>query len=183
MRIGILADIHEAIEPLHRALDKFQSLDVDCIVNLGDACDTFSTLGRANEVVALLRGAGAVGVWGNHDFGLSYEVPEVLRKDTSSDVLDFMATMRPSLIIDDCRFTHVEPWLNPHKAEDLWCYDGLPNAPEKVGRSFSAVPEQRLFIGHFHTWLIMTPSRQVRWGGDRTIALSESALTPLSCGA
>lgn len=69
MRIGILADIHEAIELLQRALAKFRHCGVDLVFSLGDACDTFSPVGRAGEVVALLREAGAVGVWSNHDVG------------------------------------------------------------------------------------------------------------------
>jgi len=72
MRIGILADIHEAIESLERALAEFRRRQVDLVLSLGDACDLFSPVGRASEVVALLKGASAVGVWGNHDVGLCF---------------------------------------------------------------------------------------------------------------
>ncbi len=107
MRIGIVADIHEAIEALHGALAEFRSRQVDLVVSLGDACDTFSPVGRASEVVALLRGAGAVGVWGNHDVGLCVEVPERLRRVAGPEVLNYMAGMQPQLVVANCRFSHV----------------------------------------------------------------------------
>ena len=85
---------------------------MDLVVNLGDACDTFSPAGRAAETVALLREARAVGVWGNHDFGLCRDVSEKLRQSAGSGVLEYMAAMRPQLVVEDCRFSHVEPWLD-----------------------------------------------------------------------
>ncbi len=172
VRIGIVADIHEAVEPLQRALAEFRRRGVDQVVSLGDACDTFGRLGRTSEVVALLREVHAVGVWGNHDFGLSCEVPERLRQQTAPDVLEYMATMQPHLVVDGCRFSHVEPWLDARKLEDLWYFDGPPDTPDKVDRSFAAVPEHRLFIGHFHRWLVMTQAGQIKWDGERSLALT-----------
>jgi hypothetical protein len=172
MRIGIVADVHEAIEPLERALLEFRRRGVDQVVSLGDACDTFSRMGRAAEVVALLREVRAVGVWGNHDFGLSYMVPEKLRQQTAPDVLEYMGTMQPHLVVDGCRFSHVEPWLDARKVENLWFYDGPPDTPEKVSRSFGAVPERCLFVGHFHRWLVMTPDGRVAWDGESALALT-----------
>jgi hypothetical protein len=173
VRIGIVADIHEAIEPLQRALLEFRSRGVDQVVSLGDACDTFSPVGRAGEVVALLRGVHAIGVWGNHDFGLCYEVPEKLRQQTDAAALEYMGTIQPHLVIDGCRFSHVEPWLDAHTVENLWYYDGPPDTPEKAGRSFTAVPERRLFMGHFHRWLVMTPEGRVEWNGEGPLTLSQ----------
>src|SRR5437016_4321946 len=106
MRIGILADAHEATGPLERALAEFERRGVDTVVSLGDACDTFSPVGRAAEVVALLRRAGAVGVWGNHDVGLCYQVPDKLLQHAGPGVLEYMAGMRPQLVIEGCRFSH-----------------------------------------------------------------------------
>ena len=172
MLIGIVADIHEAVEPLRRALAEFRSRGVDQVVSLGDACDTFSRVGRAADVVALLRESCAVGVWGNHDVGLCHEVPEKLLLGSPPDVLEFMATMQPHLVVDGCRFSHVEPWLDARKVENLWYYDGLPDTPDKVGRSFTAVPERRLFIGHFHRWLAISPEGKVAWDGVRPLTLN-----------
>src|SRR5215472_3860887 len=107
MRIGIVAYIHEVIASLRRALDEFRCRGVDNVVNLGDACDTFTPVGRSADVVALSRGAGAVGVWGNHDVGLCNEVSDKVRHDTDPAVLAYMATMRPHLMLEGCRFSHV----------------------------------------------------------------------------
>src|SRR5215472_11659351 len=107
MQIGIVADIHEAIEPLRTALAEFHGRGVEVVVNLGDACDTFTPVGRSAEVVALLREAGAVGVWGNHDVGLCNQVSNKVRNDTDPAVLAYMATMRPHLMLEGCRFSHV----------------------------------------------------------------------------
>jgi hypothetical protein len=171
---------------------------------LGDACDLLG-LGRAAEVVGLLRECGAVGVWGNHDFGACYDVPAEVRRRSPADVLDYLATMQPQLVLDGCRFSHVEPWLNPHRIEDLWYYEGLPDTPEQAQRSFAAVAERVLFMGHLHRWLVMTPAERVSWSGERQLALdpqqryligvaavldgwcavydtAESLLTPIRCG-
>jgi len=67
MRLGILADIHEDIEGLTRALDQLRREAVDRVVVLGDLFDTGE---RVEATVDLLAEAGAVGVWGNHDLGL-----------------------------------------------------------------------------------------------------------------
>jgi hypothetical protein len=174
VRIGILADIHEAIEPLQLALAEFRGRGVDQVVSLGDACDTFSPVGRAGEVVALLRDAQAVGVWGNHDVGLCHEVPEKLRRQAEPAVLEYMAAMQPQLVLGGCRFSHVEPWLDARQVENLWYDEGPPDTLEKAGRSFSAVSERHLFVGHFHRWLVMTPAGQLDWDGEGPLTLSEA---------
>lgn len=175
MRIGILADIHEAIEPLQQALAEFRSRGVDQVVSLGDACDTFSGLGRAGEVVALLRGAGAVGVWGNHDFGLCHDISEKLRQLAAPEVLEYMGTMQPHLTLEGCRFSHVEPWLDAYKVENLWYFEGFPDTAEKAARSFDAVPERHLFIGHLHRWLVMTPGGPLDWKGETSLNLGKES--------
>jgi hypothetical protein len=171
MRIGILADIHEAVEPMRRALAEFRRLRVDLVVSLGDACDTFSPAGRAGEVVALLREAQAVGVWGNHDVGLCADVSDRLRRQAAPGVLQYMAGMEPHLVVAGCRFSHVEPWLDARKVEDLWYFDGPPDTPEKAARSFAAVPERHLFVGHFHRWLAVTPAGRLGWDGEGPLVL------------
>jgi hypothetical protein len=175
MRIGMVADIHETIGPLQRALIEFRRRGVDQVVSLGDACDTFGRMGRSAEVVALLRDVNAVGVWGNHDFGLCYEVPEELGQQTAPEVLEYMATMQPYLAIEGCRFSHVEPWLDAYRVENLWYFDGPPDSPDKAGRSFAAVPERCLFMGHFHRWLVMTPGGRVAWDGEGPLELSKQS--------
>lgn len=172
MRIGILADIHGDVESLTGALTEFRARGVDQVVSLGDACEMFGPDAGAREVVDLLRSAHAVGVWGNHDFGLCYEVEETVRQEAGSTVIEFMAGMRPHLVLEGCRFSHVEPWLDPTEVQDLWYWQGPPDTPELAARSFAAVPERFLFIGHFHAWLAMTPSERREWRGEGPLDLS-----------
>lgn len=171
VRIGIVADVHEAVDELRRALAEFRNRQVDLVVSLGDVCDSVSPAGRAAEVVALLKAAGAVGVWGNHDVGLCFDVPEQLRREASCDVLSYMSGMQPQLVIADCRFSHVEPWLDARRVDDLWHFDGPPDTPTKAARSFAAVPERHLFIGHFHRWLVMTPAGPLEWNCEVPVVL------------
>jgi hypothetical protein len=171
--IGIVADIHEEVELLERALDELRNRGAQCIVTLGDACDTFGAEGRAHDVVALLRQAGAVGVWGNHNVGLCTDVTDELRCLAKPGVLEYMATLKPQLVLEGCRFSHVEPWLDPHRVEDLWYFDGPPVTPEKVSRSFAAVPERHLFVGHFHRWLVTSETGGLQWDGSAPIHLHE----------
>ena len=77
-------------------------------------------------------------------------------------VLEYMSGMQPHLVVAGCRFSHVEPWLDGWKVEDLWHFEGPPDTPDKAARSFAAVPERHLFIGHFHKWLVMTPSGPIK---------------------
>jgi hypothetical protein len=76
-------------------------------------------------------------------------------------------TLQPHLEIGGCLFTHVEPWLDPHKVEDLWYFDGPPDSPEKLARRFAAVPHRVLFIGHMHRWLLGTPDGLWPWRGEK----------------
>jgi hypothetical protein len=84
-----------------------------------------------------------------------------------------MGSLQPRLEIDGCLFTHVEPWLDPHKIEDLWYFDGPPDTPEKLARSVAAVPNRVMFIGHMHRWLFGTPSGVKDWQGEGPVRLDD----------
>jgi hypothetical protein len=142
------------------------------VVVLGDTV-TWPDPEPVAEVARLLQAAGAIGVWGNHDFGLC--VSEAARQSPcwAPEVLQFMSTLQPRLEWGPCYFSHVEPWLDPYDVEQLWYYEGLPDTPEKASQSFAAVPHRFLFLGHFHRWLLMTPERQIPWQGERVICLGD----------
>src|SRR5262249_42161592 len=76
MKLGILADIHEATGNLRAALAALRERGAERFVVLGDV---FETGKDTVETVRLLQEAGAVGVWGNHDLGLSHEPTESVR--------------------------------------------------------------------------------------------------------
>ena len=165
MRIGIVTDIHDETALLAAALAALRAERVDAIVSLGDASDTHGRWQDLGGVAALLKEYGAIGVWGNHDFGLCRDVSDETRAKFPAAALDYMATMRPRLELGGCHFTHVEPWLNPEVIEDLWCFDGRPEDDERYPKSFAAIPHRAAFMGHFHRWLALTETGRVEWDG------------------
>ena len=139
------------------------------IVFLGDV---FELGHRLKETVDLLAEAGAIGVWGNHDFGLCGDNPRAEdRRAVRRACSGIHGRLQPRLEIEGCLFTHVEPWLDPEKIEDLWYFEGPPETPEQAARSFAAVPNRLIFIGHYHRWLLATPEGVQPWVGDRPIIL------------
>lgn len=174
MLIGIAADIHDSVDALKATLDRFRDAGVEQVVSLGDAFETFKPGDPGTEVGRLLKDADAIGVWGNHDVGLSHRIPREVERAAEPELLNFTKTLRPQLVVDNCRFSHVEPWLNATKIEDLWHFDGMPNQPEFARRSLEAVPEQFVFVGHFHCWAITSADRKIAWNEGERISLSPS---------
>jgi hypothetical protein len=169
MRLGLLADIHEEVGWLELALGRFRRERVDRVVVLGDVCCTGERLG---PTVELLRTANAVGVWGNHDFGLCQAPAPHVRQQYAGSVLNFMAGLLPRLEVGECLFTHVEPWLDPHDVMQLWYFEGLPDTPAKAARSFDAWPHRLLFFGHVHRWLAAGRDGLLDWDGSRPLSLA-----------
>ena len=174
MLLGIVTDIHDKVDNLVHALSKFRHAGVERVICLGDAFNTFRPGEAGAEVCRLLSSVDAIGVWGNHDAGVSLLPSEHIIKYSDSRVLTYAATLQGQLILGDAHFTHVEPWLNPKKLEDLWYSDGPPDTIEKAQRSFDAVPERYLFMGHFHRWLVMTPRQRVEWKAEGSLFLKAS---------
>jgi hypothetical protein len=170
MKLGLLADIHEQAKKLRKAIAVLQRYGAERFVVLGDI---FEMGKQMEETVGLLRQVQAVGVWGNHDIGLCFDPDEKACERYSAAVLSFMGSLRPRLEIGDCLFTHVEPWLDPHKVEDLWYFDGPPDSAEKLARSFAAAPHRLLFIGHMHRWSLGTPNGLLPWRGEAPVRLDE----------
>jgi hypothetical protein len=168
MLIGLLADIHEAIEPLREALARFQTHGVEKIVHLGDVCGMHY---RLAETCQILAEANVEGVWGNHDLGLCRNIDDEVRRSFSPDILTYMSRLQPHLVVEDCLISHVEPWLNPQDIFDLWYFGGLPDTPQKLAKSFAAVPQRVLFSGHVHRWFLGTPEGPCGWAGESPIRL------------
>lgn len=168
MKLGLITDIHEHVAFLRRALQLFRSREVEQIVVLGDVFE----MGRQiEETCCLLAAAKAIGVWGNHDFGLCYQPGADMRAKYPAMVLDYMTSLQPRLELEGCHFTHVEPWLNPEVITDLWYYEGPPDEHGKLARIFNAVPNRVMFVGHFHKWLLATPAEISPWLGDSPVRL------------
>lgn len=170
MKLGLITDIHEHVRNLRTALDCFEQERVDQVVVIGDL---FQMGEEIEETCRLLTAAKAVGVWGNHDYGLCYEPTGETRCRYGQSVLAYMTSLQPRLQVEDCHFTHVEPWLNPAELADLWYFDGIPESAEALARIF-ALPHRVMFVGHFHRWLLATPQSVCEWWGEQPVRLVKS---------
>jgi predicted phosphodiesterase len=170
MKLGLLTDIHEDLKHLQIALNRFEQQQVDQIVVLGDLVCMNEEL---EQTCRLLKQAGVIGVWGNHDLGLCHQPDEDVRGRYPPIVLDFMASLKPRLQIGDCHFSHVEPWLNPMDPLEINYYEGPPDEPHKLARIFNAVPARWMFAGHYHRWLLVTPERIESWSGIGRLRLHQ----------
>lgn len=169
MKLGLLTDIHEHVANLRVALDYFHEAQVDQIVLIGDL---FEQGRRMDETCRLLSEAGAIGVWGNHDFGLCVQPTDESRARYSADSLRFMASLNPRLQLEDCLFCHIEPWLDAQRLEDLWYFEGPPDQHGKLDRIFGATQQRIMFAGHYHQWLLARPDGIDQWQGEQSISLT-----------
>ena len=167
MRIGILADIHEDGCTLALALAQCRAGGVDRVVVLGDV---FDTGGRLAETAALLAGAGAIGVWGNHDLGLCHDPEPSVRARYAGPAADFMATLGPRLEVGGCLFVHGLPDWDPTDPAVYYLGDGPETAAGRAA-SFAAFAHPVCFVGHFHCWLAATPGGLLPWVGAEPLVL------------
>lgn len=172
MRLGLITDIHEHVAELECALAELDRRGVERIVCIGDVV---ATCDRLRETAAILAERKIAGVWGNHDFGLCSHPSALVstrRAKFAGPVLDYLATYQPFLEIEDCFFSHVEPWRDLNDAMGLWYCDGPPDTPEKAGRSFDACAKRMMFTGHLHRWLVASRESLLPWHGETPIRLA-----------
>ncbi len=168
MILGILADIHECLPNLAAALACLAAQRVDRIIFLGDLCETGRHLRPA---VDKLRDAGAVGVFGNHDMGLIVDPDPEFRAKFDDVSLAYLDGLADALVVEDCRFSHVQTWMSPRDFDQPWYLHGPPETPELIARNFAAVPERVLFQGHYHCWLASDRHGPRPWAAESPITL------------
>lgn len=168
MRIGLLADIHEEIEPLDWAIETLRRAGIDRFLLMGDYYEHGR---RLDAMIDRLEPLGAEGVWGNHEYGLCPAVPvsEWARSRFSGRILGFFSRLKPSIRLGGCVFQHIEPHLDPSSFEEIWSYGGLGRLDPD--RAFGEASFDRAFLGHIHRWAAVTPQGPVDWSGDRPIVL------------
>ena len=99
MKLGLITDIHEQVELLRSALDRFDKERVDQVIVIGDM---FELGKRIEETCRLLAEANAIGVWGNHDYGLCVDPNEEIYEKYPAAVIEYMTSLRPRLDVDGC---------------------------------------------------------------------------------
>ncbi len=170
LKIGLLTDIHEAVEFAEKAIRRLRKFHVDEIICLGDFCETGKRLDATCE---LLMAEGIRSVWGNHDFGLCEDARNGVAIEYSQVVVDFAKTVQPKIQLGDILFSHVEPWLNAEAFADLWYFDGIPDTAVKQSRIFANQGWSIAFGGHYHRWLSLDAAKGIMpWSGNEPLELS-----------
>jgi hypothetical protein len=169
MRIGLLSDIHEDVERLAAAIARCRREGVDRLYTLGDIFETGKCFAQA---VDLLREADVAGVWGNHEFGLFAGRGSSVENPFDWKTLDYMHRLQARMEVDGVLLSHVLPCLDPTDVEQPWYVERAPETAEAAARNFAAFPHRRMFVGHFHRWLAVTPDGPLPWSGDRPIRFS-----------
>ena len=172
MRLGLVTDIHSRAAELARALCLFRDQGVEQVVSIGDAVDAFGHHDGAVEVVTLLKTCGAVGVWGNHDFGLCHDTSARQRARFGPAALEFLSAARPSLELDGCYFSHKEASVDANDLMQLWSAEEEPlDLLSRAVAGLATAPHNRQFVGHHHRWWAATAQGQIDWDGSRPLFL------------
>jgi hypothetical protein len=166
MRIGLLADIHEDVERLGAAIARCRREGADRLYTLGDIYETGK---RFAQAVDLLRDADVAGVWGNHEFGLFAGRGDSVESLFDWRSLDYMHRLQARMEVDGVLLSHVLPCIDPTDVEQPWYVERAPETAEAAARNFAAFPHRRMFVGHFHRWLAVTPDGPLAWSGERPI--------------
>ncbi len=159
MKIAILSDIHANAEALRAALDSIRARDVDRIVCLGDVVGYNTDVA---ECVALLRGADALCIAGNHDRAVTGQIPT---EGFSNTAIRAIAWTRKRIDADSLEFLRGLP-LKAHIDDQLVVVHGALhldegcellrlNTPERRRLSFDALAAhpsgaQVCAFGHTH---------------------------------
>jgi hypothetical protein len=166
MRIGLLADIHEDVERLDAAIVHCRSAGSDRLLTLGDI---YQDGRRFAESVKRLAAADVEGVWGNHELGLCHEPGDWVDRMFDPATRAYMARLRPRMEIEGLLLGHVLPRHDPTDITQPWYVEGVPMTAEEAGPDFAAFPHRRMFLGHYHRWLIATPEGVLPWTGTGPI--------------
>lgn len=168
MHIGILADIHEHVGHLKSALTALRARRVDRIVMLGDVIETGAHI---DQTVKLLRDAGATGVWGNHDLGLSHEPEPRVVKRFSANVRDYFAALTAKLEIDDLLFSHGLPTWDPTDPAAYYL-SAKPWMEGALKPVFDAYAQSVIFVGHHHCWFAADQTGAIAWAEGEVMTLN-----------
>jgi hypothetical protein len=168
MRMGLLADIHEDVDRLAVAIERCRREGADRLLTLGDI---FENGERFADAVDLLRQAEVKGVWGNHEFGLYVGRGDSVESMFDWRTVDYMHLLEPRIEVEGVLLGHVLPGIDPTDVQQPWYVERAPMTAEAAAPHFAAFPHRRMFVGHFHRWLAVTPEGALPWPGNAPFAL------------
>ncbi|MCA9106007.1 MAG: metallophosphoesterase [Planctomycetales bacterium] len=170
MRYGILADIHEDVEGLVRSIELLEERAIDRYLMLGDV---YSHGDRVEDTVARLLELSSLGVWGNHELGLSVETPPDAREKYSDAVVDYFQSLQASLVFPEFRVTHSLPTVDPTDPTEFYLADP-PSEAQARRDVFDRFPDSLFLLGHFHRWEAYDSRGALAWDGSEVLRFDEN---------
>lgn len=149
-KIGIISDIHSALEPLQQALEIFNHQNVSTIICAGD----IAGYGEDNlsQVVELLKQNRCIAILGNHDELTDLE-PEVKVTEVDRQYLQHLPEA-VSLEVEDRRLfiVHAHPPNAVHGGIKLLDQQGevIASQREQWNKTLAAFNYDVLIVGHTH---------------------------------
>lgn len=171
MKLGLVADIHESVENLRCVLGRMNDQAVDKIFSLGDFCESGTRLEATCE---LLLDAEVQGVWGNHDYGICMDAHNGTAGNYGFASAEFASRQQPYIWCDECLLMHIEPWLDPHKINDLWFFDSQICSAARRQRIFSRKDFTLAIMGHYHRWWAVSEEADLNWSGKEPLELPDA---------
>jgi len=172
MRLGLVTDIHSHVAELAQAVRLFRDHGVEQVVSIGDAIDAFGHRDGAADVVRLLESSNAVGVWGNHDFGLCRDDSGKQLGRLGLLASKFLEGVRPAMEIDGCYFSHKDASVDPNDVMQLWSIEDDPlDLLSRAMAGLAAAPHGRQFVGHYHQWWVAASRGHINWDGSAPLLL------------
>jgi hypothetical protein len=77
-----------------------------------------------------------------------------------------LARLQPRIVVDGVLLGHVLPRHDPTDVNQPWYIERLPTTAEEAAADFAAFPHDRMFLGHYHRWMIATPEAVLPWQGE-----------------
>ena len=159
MRIGLLADIHEEVGQLDRAIEALQRRGGRPLRGPRRRLRDRQAARADRRAARRARVRGGLGQPRLRPLprGRRGGPPPVRPGGPPL----FRILSAPGSSRTGCWFQHIEPYLDSERLEDLWSYagEGLLDSP----RSFARRPHRRLFMGHVHRWALVGPDGPEPW--------------------
>ena len=174
MRYGIVADIHNDIVRLRDVLEALRQEEATRFLTLGDTLDPLAPPLGADEVARTLMDLGTEGVWGNHDMFFSEPGETLNFEGFGKAAVQFMALMKPQLIVGDYLLTHRESSVDPVDVGQMWSgCDGTVQLAKIAEEAFSACPQRVQLVGHYHGWWAASSTGKIDWDGSTELHFTD----------
>jgi predicted phosphodiesterase len=172
--IGIIADSHSQNARIRNAIDALRSMGAECIVHLGDICDSLKPE-TLPEALAILTGQGVMGVLGNNEYSL---LTDEYNGSLDVETRAYIQHLPYTITIQDWCFTHSVPFPWP-AATRRPLAEFLP--------FMHTLPYRIVFRGHSHTPAIVeiSPegSREIELAAPETMVLDPAKSYVITVGA